>query len=749
MANRWSHHPGKRHGRPSFDVFFFVVPSRDGSRGMVLRRRPRRRKWRSPVASHHQHREETDTNSSETRDRNRRLDIQGLRAVAVLMVVAFHAGLPVPGGFIGVDVFFVISGFVIAGMLRREWRATGRVSFGQFYLRRFKRLTPALALMVAVTMILSAAVLSPLGPQQTAAQTGIGAMLLVANLVIARKTGGYFDADAHTNPLLHTWSLSVEEQFYLVFPVLITLGWYIASRRRALRFTPHVFVGAVAVASFGLASFGIAFLSLTPLRASWILGPYSRWTEAALGFYSPLTRSWEFAVGVLLALVAHKLTTQPRSITFVFCLVGASMLAASLWLISGTTPFPSAWTLIPVIGTLLLLSGGTGTRNPVTRALAVGPMVKIGDWSYSIYLWHWPFIVFALALWPGSRTTPLIAAAVSLIPAVASYRWVEKPIRNIQRIHGWRLARAVSITLLVPLFLGASAYIVSSRGYWSEGIQAMQAAVLKLHAVNPARCSATNLDSGAAPDPCVFNAHEAGEPIYLVGDSTAYHFSEAAIGASDLLGRPVTMINLPGCPFRDVFIRSAGMPADRDEKGCREGYESGMRFLGKQPPGTVIISELNRDYQNSDKAYGRRSDVFTTSPDEITQILDDGLTSTILTLKNTGHSVVLVQPVPDFEYPIHFDPLRCTWTELRADNCLARMPRSVADSIQHVQRSSLQRIATQTGAGLWDPRAFFCPSDECSTQGHGVDLYRDAFHISPNASRMLAQSLADALRQLP
>ncbi len=170
---------------------------------------------------------EADSHPPETRKRSRRPDIQGLRAVAVLMVVAFHAGLPLRGGFVGVDVFFVISGFVITGMLLRERRATGRIRFGQFYLRRFRRLTPALALMVTVTMIISAAILSPLGTQQVAAKTGIGAMLLAANVVIARMTGRYFDADAATNPLLHTWTLSVEEQFYLAFPALIALGLYV------------------------------------------------------------------------------------------------------------------------------------------------------------------------------------------------------------------------------------------------------------------------------------------------------------------------------------------------------------------------------------------------------------------------------------------------------------------------------------------------------------------------------------------
>ena len=136
---------------------------------------------------------------------HQRPDIQGLRAVAVLMVVAFHAGLPVPGGFVGVDVFFVISGFVITAMLHREWLNHGRIRFRDFYMKRFKRLTPALALVVAVTMILSAIIFSPLGTQTNAARTGIGAMVSIANFVIARTAIGYFDPVAETNPLLNTW----------------------------------------------------------------------------------------------------------------------------------------------------------------------------------------------------------------------------------------------------------------------------------------------------------------------------------------------------------------------------------------------------------------------------------------------------------------------------------------------------------------------------------------------------------------
>lgn len=150
----------------------------------------------------------TDPIPESTQGSPRRLDIQGLRALAVLMVVAFHAGLNVPGAFVGVDVFFVISGFVITSMLQREWSLEGRINLKRFYWRRFKRLTPALACVVTATVVVAGIVLSPLGSQQQAAETGIGAILLLANVVLAYTTGGYFDAAAETNPLLNTWSLS-------------------------------------------------------------------------------------------------------------------------------------------------------------------------------------------------------------------------------------------------------------------------------------------------------------------------------------------------------------------------------------------------------------------------------------------------------------------------------------------------------------------------------------------------------------
>src|SRR5215218_6373830 len=225
--------------------------------------------------------------------RHIRADVQGLRAAAVLLVIGFHAGLPLSAGFAGVDIFFVISGFVITALILRHLNA-GRFSLAEFYVRRVKRLLPALILMLVVVLALSFLLESPLGPQQTTAKTGVGAMLLVANVVILRTSGDYFDAAATTNPLLHVWSLSVEEQFYLGFSVLLLLAWTVGRRSPA-----RIRATASAVAALTAASLAFAII------CSYADGPLSFVSDpTSLAFYSSPTRAWEFGVGALVALWA-------------------------------------------------------------------------------------------------------------------------------------------------------------------------------------------------------------------------------------------------------------------------------------------------------------------------------------------------------------------------------------------------------------------------------------------------------------
>ena len=298
--------------------------------------------------------------------------MQGLRAVAILLVVAYHAGLPIPGGFIGVDVFFVISGYVIIALLYREVERTGRIDYAHFFTRRVRRIMPALALLTTFTCVGAWFLLSPLGTQQVTGQTAIGASLFVANWVIRALSGDYFNEAAGVNPLLHTWSLSVEEQFYMVFPALMAMAWIVASRRQVSGRLAVV----VLLVGLGLVSFLGAFL---------LTGPTANGSNTTLtwAFYGSVFRVWEFAVGGFLAVAVRRRPSMPEGALTAVGILGMVMVAYGAFRISAATPTPGPLTVIPVLGTGLVIYAGTGTLRGVVPWLSSRPMVRIGDLSYS------------------------------------------------------------------------------------------------------------------------------------------------------------------------------------------------------------------------------------------------------------------------------------------------------------------------------------------------------------------------------
>jgi peptidoglycan/LPS O-acetylase OafA/YrhL len=639
--------------------------------------------------------------SVNVRGSSRRLDVQGLRAVAVLMVVAFHSGLPVPGGFVGVDVFFVISGFVITSTLRREWEATGRIRFRAFYLRRFKRLTPALALMVATTAILSSLVLSPLGAQQTASETGIGAMLLSANRVIAGATSGYFDAPAETNPLLNTWSLSVEEQFYLAFPAILALGWLAARRFRRGQHAPVLIVGLVAAVSFLLADLGS-----TVATSNWLLG-----------FYSPLTRAWEFAVGALLALVAARLVIDSRRVVLALGLLGAGLLGASLWLITENTPFPSAWTLLPVLGAVLLILVGAQAPNVLTRALAARPLAMVGDLSYSIYLWHWPFIVFAVLLWPEVSFAPLAAAAVSLVPALASYRWVEQPFRRLDGLARPRpmgLAAAVVVApVLVAVGIGAAA-----THYWTPRYEAGDIPVVNEGDIGQADwhhflgdsfhpCTPAAIREHALRAEGVVRCHQskAGKDVSLavIGDSHAEHLF---LGLAEAL------------PEHNVayYIRNDALLMSEPEVARIVQHVAASTAIE-----AVVVSSLwtVRGVQGID------------------------LSASLDLLSRSGKSVYVTDDVPVFP----FDAFGCKYRRgpLRPTRCSMDVQR-FRRTYSRYYPELLATVRRVPGARMVNTARYFCGETTCDMGRSGRLLYRDPDHLNMHGSRFLA---AQILRDHP
>lgn len=659
----------------------------------------------------------------------RRLDIQGLRAVAVLMVVLFHAGVPTPGGFVGVDVFFVISGYVITAMLMREWATHGRIRLGRFYVRRFKRLTPALALTVSVTMLIGFFVLSPLGTQQDASRTAIGAMLLAANFVISRLTGDYFALEAETNVLLNTWSLSVEEQFYLAFPMILVVAWALSRRLRSMTLLPIITVSLVGAGSFGLAMAG----------ASGYLPPVEPWLA---GFYSPLTRAWEFAVGSLLALLGERALIQSKPLAGALGSVGAILLGVSLVAISGDVPFPSLITLVPVAGTLLLLLAGNVRDGATSRVLSSTPMVRIGDWSYSIYLWHWPLIVFATILWPHNPTAAPIAAAVSFLPAMASYHWVETPLRTKAAPRARDLVLFVLSVVTPPFVLSVALWQASEHAFWQPDIKAFQNGVF----AQPDGCSRFAPLSADNADECTWNDDAAGSPVYLFGDSNAGHFVDAVAEAGRRLDRPVIVTTTNACPFLDVSLDRLDKAADWDG-ACRNFVQGTLEYLVSDAErGTVIVSNIDTYWDEGGYAIGATPETRSAESAAKLAALHDGLTRTVESLQQAGHNVLVVHTIPRWAGEDAWATAGCTVTHIRSDGCEQSMPVERGLERQGAVRDAIASVSSTTGVSVLDLWPTLCPDAVCSTRGPGYPrYYRDGIHVSVRQGQELAPQFVHAL----
>ena len=354
-----------------------------------------------------------------------RPDIDGLRAIAVLAVVAYHASPRVlPGGFVGVDVFFVISGFLISSLIVKA-REEGRFSIVDFYRRRILRLMPALLLVLACTWALGWALLTPAEFDRLGLHLAAGTTFL-SNFTLWRESG-YFDGEAALKPLLHLWSLAIEEQFYLFWPAFLLLLWPLGRRRLLL---------AAAV---------VAALSL---GANLLTVPQSPGT----GFFLPHTRFWELILGAGLSLVA--LPAMRPAVRDGLSLAGLALIVAAMLAFSGALAYPGWRALLPTVGALLLIAAGPAAwvnRQLLSRRL----LVMVGLVSYPLYLWHWPLLVFQRLLpeHDGDRWTRIAAVALALGLAWLTWRWVERPVRHAASPQGRTLAASAMLAMLGGLLL--------------------------------------------------------------------------------------------------------------------------------------------------------------------------------------------------------------------------------------------------------------------------------------------------------
>jgi hypothetical protein len=465
-------------------------------------------------------------------------------------------------------------------------------------------------------------------------------------------------------------------------------------------------------------------------------------SQDALGFYSPVPRAWEFAAGALVALAISNRSGLAARTAGVSGALGLTGLAVSLFLISESTPFPGVWTLLPVVSTVLLIvAGWQDADNFASRQMSSTPMVLIGDWSYSIYLWHWPLIVLASTLWPGTGWVPVAAAVGAMIPAVASYRWVEQPLRT--RTYDRRAGSAlVVVTMIPPLLCAAFVLTASAGGYGNAVIQSYQQASRPHPGTS---CSEPMEGSTEAMVGCSFNTGDAGPPVYLVGDSHADHLSDAVFAAAQSLGRPAFSRISAACQFFDTYIGDVGQEPVRH---CREYFPSTVEWLTTAEPGVVVISTAAKPFWDPGVQLGPTEDSMSDDEGDKLRSLSEGLTATILELESAGHSVILVHDSPTFVEPYAYAPAGCSLPSLLRRGCDRTLPLDFVEAQQKEIRATINDVALSTGATTIDLRPHLCGEDGCPSRRGGLVVYSDSNHLSPDASKTLTDEFESTMQSV-
>jgi peptidoglycan/LPS O-acetylase OafA/YrhL len=642
-----------------------------------------------------------DTASAQTQTRqeaisHRRLDIQGMRGLAVLLVACFHAGMPLSGGFVGVDVFFVISGFVITGLLLRRWTDSGRLDLRGFYVRRMRRLLPALAVVLCATSLASILIEPPNGQQQATAKTALAAVALAANIIIPRLNDDYFAPESSTNPLLHTWSLSAEEQFYLVFPAVLLIGLAL-TRSRSGTLAPMLIIGGLSAGSLTV----LVWTASSPVPEGWlklVLHP----------FYSSITRAWEFGAGAVVALAAAPLGRCNPAIVGWGGVAGFAAVACAA--LSIPTPMTGPALVFPVAGTMLMLAAGLQPLSLVARALSSRPLVALGDLSYSWYLWHWPAIVFGRLLAPATGWMPVACAAASLAPAFLSYRFVENPIRFSARLHGRSLAGWLTAAAALPiLFAGTLGF--GARLGWGQDW------ALGSHSVLRRGCEAGDFD----PVRCRWSVPAAQGTILLLGDSQSWAIADGLIPAAADLGLETIVASQNGCPFLSPPT-APGQPPPL-KPWCRVRNAEVLRFATTHPVRIAVIANRSLEYPSLSEAAWRA-----------------GFSAVIRALRSSGAGVVLISPTPLAD------------EQSRRLSLLGKSSPDRFTALDHHRdlhrhtKELERRIADEnSGTIVFDPATVLCDDRRCAVARDGIQLYSDRNHLSRSGALLLQDGLREAL----
>jgi peptidoglycan/LPS O-acetylase OafA/YrhL len=664
-----------------------------------------------------------------------RPDIQGLRAIAVILVIAFHYNLGLSLGYLGVDMFFVISGYVISLSTIRNVRSEKRFNWQSFYRRRVRRLLPGAAIVAVSSSLFALLALSPFGPQQKTATMLMSVATYLTNFALMKSN--YYALDSTSNPLLHLWSLAVEEQFYLLWGPLVLAAVSINARRNRLSTRVALIVCGVLLAVISLALF-VLMSRYESTIMSWVgfRGlAQDGYLPSSLAFYSPFTRGWEFMAGVGIALVDSRTsrTNSRASLVHYTAIVGLFLLICGvsncfgLW-DSGfvSTTDLSTWAVIStVFGTSALL--WVGNQQVFTNSLfAFRPLTYIGDISYSLYLWHWPIWVFGLAIYGRNNWVVLLGLLLTLLISAVHYHLVEYPIKK-----GRLYPQGTATKLVVSFLVVASVLMVGLNFSASKiGVKLIGTTPEQLiRHVTDEPCPAQPLVIGESST-CRYQPKKIEGLVILVGDSTAKSLSDGFVAAAHNLDLEAMVFQQSGCPFQ-----ASDSPFNQF---CTSGNVrntdlwSAIRML---KPVAVVVSNLNFLYV--------RDIGLPNVPIDATRIAWASETEKIFDqLQKLGIPGLLVQPVPEFSSDVR--------------NVLTLFHRTVdgEERSASFQNEFLNDLDATAVMEVFDERSIlnlygaFCSADRCSQVQNEKLMYEDETHLSSVGSMFIAPALEQALRLL-
>ena len=651
-----------------------------------------------------------------------RPDIDGLRAVAVLPVVLFHSGIPrIEGGYVGVDVFFVISGFLISKIIITEVDEE-RFSYARFYERRIRRLLPALFVVVLATIPPAIWLLTTKGFKDFG--QSLAAVGLFSSNILFFAESGYFDAESHTKPLLHTWSLAVEEQFYLFFPPILLL-----IRRLARTRMGHVLV-ALSILSFAASVWMVA-------------------TRPSAAFYLLPFRAWELLLGALLAI---RIVPAHRSVGVNSAIgaTGLALVAVAVATYDETTPFPGVAALLPCIGTAAVIYAGSHPRAFAHRLLGWSPLVLIGKASYSIYLWHWPVIVFAtmISLKPRLDTAGQFGLTVaSLVLGLLSWKFIETPFRKKS---AWTTPRY--------LFAGAAA----ATAFWiGFGIFAhVLDGVPQRLSDEALRFGYATTDFSPSPDHCGrWTARPEAADLCLIGDATltpsfvvwgdshAGVLVHGVIRSAERFRRSGLFSMVAGCPAFFGVSKDESVADAADDAKCAEHNQRIETLLAAAPEIATVLMVGRWSYYAEglgigNDAHHRVKIWFDDDPPadrEQAEVFQEAFARTLRRLSAMGKRVFVLQQVPEFEqYGAQTLAVEATVSGPDAVMSKLEVPRTAVDARQSVFERFRQESDAFARVEVLSTREYFCDSAVCRAVKDGRALYLDNNHVTNTTARELS-----------